>query len=112
MAVLQRCSKDRSPIGLPQWIGPINNPADPEEARAWIERGDWNLATLPQHLQSPLNWLHVASSRNYRAGRAPLRYADPKIFSPTSSAPCARRAPFHELRPTAASLMIASRCQC
>jgi hypothetical protein len=64
MAVLQPCSKDRSPIGLPQWIGPINDLADTEEVRAWIERGDWTVATLPQELQSPLNWLHVTSSRN------------------------------------------------
>lgn len=64
MAVLQPCSKDRSPIGLPQWIGPINDLADTEEVRAWIERGDWTVATLPQKLQSPLNWLHVTSSRN------------------------------------------------
>ncbi|MGO9154989.1 hypothetical protein [Mycobacterium sp.] len=64
MAVLQPCSKDRSPIGLPQWIGPLTNPADTEAAQTWIERGDWNIATLPQHLQSPLNWMHVNSSRN------------------------------------------------
>jgi hypothetical protein len=64
MAVLQPCSKDRPPMGLPQWIGPLNNSGDTEAAQAWIERGDWNIATLPQHLQSPLNSLHVTSSRN------------------------------------------------
>ncbi len=64
MAVLQPCSTDRSPIGLPHWIGPLTNPADTEAAQAWIERGDWNIATLPQHLQSPLNWLQANSSRN------------------------------------------------
>jgi hypothetical protein len=51
-------------MGLPQWIGPLNNSGDTEAAQAWIERGDWNIATLPQHLQSPLNSLHVTSSRN------------------------------------------------
>jgi hypothetical protein len=55
MAILQPCTKDRSPVGLPQWIGPINNPSDAEETRAWIERGEWTIATLPPHLQSPLN---------------------------------------------------------
>jgi hypothetical protein len=64
MVLLQPCSTDRSPLGLPQWIGPLTNPADTEAAQAWIERGRWDIDTLPQRLQSPLNWLHVASSRN------------------------------------------------
>jgi hypothetical protein len=64
VAVLQPCSKDRTPVGPPQWIGPLTNLADTEEAQAWIERGDWTIDTLPQRLQSPLNWLQVNSSRN------------------------------------------------
>jgi hypothetical protein len=64
IAVLQPCLKDRSPLGSPYRIGPINNAFDTEEAQGWIERGDWTIATLPQHLQSPLNQLHANSSRN------------------------------------------------
>jgi hypothetical protein len=64
MVLLQPCSTDRSPLGPPQWIGPLSSPADTEAAQAWIERGDWTIATLPQHLQSPLNSLAAASSRN------------------------------------------------
>jgi hypothetical protein len=63
LVLFQPCSKNRSPIGLPRWIGPISNPTDVEAVRAWLERGDWDIATLPQRLQSPLNWL-AASSRN------------------------------------------------
>lgn len=64
IAVLQPCLKDRSPVGSPYWIGPINDAFDTEEARSWIERGNWSIATLPQHLQSPLNQLYTSSSRN------------------------------------------------
>lgn len=64
MVLLQPCSTDRSPVGPPRWVGPITNPADAEAVRAWLERGDWNVGTLPQRLRSPLNSLGAASSRN------------------------------------------------
>lgn len=64
MVLLQPCSTDRSPVGPPRWVGPITNPADAEAVRAWLERGDWDIDTLPQRLRSPLNSLAAASSRN------------------------------------------------
>lgn len=64
MALLQPCSTDRSPVGPPRWIGPISNFADAEAVRAWLERGDWDIDTLPQRLRSQLNSLGAASSRN------------------------------------------------
>jgi hypothetical protein len=64
MVLLQPCSTDRSPVGPPRWVGPITNPADAEAVRAWLERGSWDIGTLPQRLRSPLNSPAAASSRN------------------------------------------------
>jgi hypothetical protein len=64
LVLFQPCSKDRSPVGLPRWIGPISNPTDVEALRAWLERGDWNVDSLPQRLRSQLNSRGAASSRN------------------------------------------------
>ena len=64
MVVLQPCTDNRSPLGPPRWIGPITNLADLAALRDWLDRGEWNIGTLPQHLRSPLNWLAAASRRN------------------------------------------------
>ena len=64
MVLLQPCSTDRSPLGPPRWVGPITNPADAEAVRTWLERGRWDIDTLPQRLRSPLNSRAAASSRN------------------------------------------------
>jgi hypothetical protein len=64
MVLLQPCSTDRSPLGPPRWVGPISSPTDAEALRTWLERGGWDIDTLPQRLQSPLNSLAAASSRN------------------------------------------------
>ena len=64
MVVLQPCTDNRSPLGPPRWIGPITNLAELAALRDWLDCGEWNVGTLPQHLQSPLNWLAAASRRN------------------------------------------------
>jgi hypothetical protein len=64
MVLVQACSKDRVPQGIPRWVGPVRNRADADLVRAWIERGDWIVETLPRRLQSRLNSPQSASSLN------------------------------------------------
>jgi hypothetical protein len=54
--VLQPCSAERTPTAPAQWIGPISNRDDVRKIGAWLERGEWSIATLPRRLQSPRSW--------------------------------------------------------
>lgn len=70
MVLLQPCSRDRSPVGLPRWVGPVSNPADTQAVRAWIESGAWNLGALPERLRSPLNSLGAQLNSSMPSPRA------------------------------------------
>lgn len=64
LVVLQPCSIDRSPMGPPIWVGPINDRADVADLRAWVQRGEWSLGALPWHLRPVMNRPRHAGSRN------------------------------------------------
>jgi hypothetical protein len=52
MIILQPCAVDRTPTGPTIWIGPICDDTDLHAVRSWLERGSWNLDTLPVRLNT------------------------------------------------------------
>jgi hypothetical protein len=64
LVVLQPCSIDRVPIGPASWVGPINDRHDAAELCDWVERGEWGLGSLPQHLRPALNRMRHVGNRN------------------------------------------------
>jgi hypothetical protein len=64
LVVLQPCSAGRAPLAQATWVGPINSREDAADLCDWVERGDWNLGSLPRHLRPGMNRMRQVGSRN------------------------------------------------
>ena len=62
--VLQPCSVKRVPDGPARWIGPVNDGDAMRAICEWLERGDWELCTLPGRLHAGLNRATTISRQN------------------------------------------------
>lgn len=56
MLLLQPCSIERTPTGPAQWMGPVNDTADTRAVCEWLEQGNWERRTLPDHLRAETNF--------------------------------------------------------
>jgi hypothetical protein len=57
MLLLQPCSTQRLPVGPAQWMGPVNDTADARAVCDWLEQGNWEPHTLPDHLRGEANFV-------------------------------------------------------
>jgi hypothetical protein len=64
LVLLQPCAIDRSPMGPPSWVGPLNDHQDVAKVCAWVKLGEWSLGSLPHHLRPALNRMRHVGSRN------------------------------------------------
>ena len=55
LLLLQPCSAQRLPTGPARWVGPITTTADARAACDWLEQGNWQRRTLPDHLRGEAN---------------------------------------------------------
>ena len=56
MLLLQPCSPQRTPTGPAQWVGPVSDTADARAVCEWLEQGNWQRHTLPDHLRAETNF--------------------------------------------------------
>lgn len=62
--IVQPCTIDRLPDGPPQWIGPVNDACDAAELRGWLERGEWDIALLPDRMRRHCDWVTTPRRTN------------------------------------------------